>query len=121
MIEYAKNWLETTLGKGVLAVAGVFVAGAVAMAKLPDYVVSPRDLEDKVNVVKSDVTSVKMAQESAQRALAAQVIELRIDLLKQQRRQIADKPRPSAGDVNALKEIDEDIKDLRKRLERLKV
>jgi hypothetical protein len=120
MLDYAKQWIETTIGKGVLAVVGVFAAGAVAMAKLPDYVVSPKLLEDRVNVVKLDVTGVKLAQESAQRALEAQVIELRIDLLKQQRRQIADKPRPTTADANALREIEEDIKNLRNKLEKVK-
>ena len=99
---------------------GVFAAGAVAMAKLPDYVVSPKVLEDKVNVVKSDVTGVKLAQENAQRALEAQVIELRIDLLKQQRRQFADKPKPTPSDVNSLREIEEDIKNLRQKLDKVK-
>ena len=120
MLDSAKQWVETTLGKSVIAVAGVFAAGAVAMAKLPDYVVSPKVLEDKVGVVKSDVTSVKLAQENAQRALAAQVIELRIDLLKQQRRQLAGKPKPTPSDASDLKEIEEDIEGLRKKLERAK-
>jgi hypothetical protein len=116
MLEQAKALIESTFGKGALAVAGVFALGAVAMAKLPEYVVTPDVLKMKVGSVETSVAQVKKDQENAQRALEAQVINLRIDLLRQQRRQLASKPRLTPGEAADLKEMDEEIDNLRKKV-----
>ena len=73
----------------------------------------------RIDEAVSTVAQVRREQEAAQRALEVQVINLRVDLLKQQRRQLLGKGQLSPLERADLQEINEEIGKLQKRLERV--
>ena len=133
MFDYARQLAESVLGKTVLGLVAIFVLGAAAMAALPKVVVSPEtmskaiaeatteqtrattDARKEISEARSTIAQVQNSQQVSQRALEAQVVSLRIDLLKEQRRALQRAQSLSPREKVELQEISENIRELQDR------
>jgi hypothetical protein len=128
MMDWAKDQLETVLGKALTGLIGVFALGVVCMWSVPKFLVTQEAFGQKITEVKSDmnhsVTQLSREMDRRTTVQALEIIRLRIDGLEREKYDLLEKMEnqgspPTIRQQNRLEEVKKELEDLRKREEEL--